>query len=147
MNGSSQKHHYEILENEEVLHKMSAETFNTISTCPNQVDCCEELLKNCNQDPIGFFGCLMTGDKIWIHHCDLASQQEAKTWKKPGKKTLSRPRVAQSAGKIIMTIFWDCKGVLLVDFLPCDTTTNGPYYASLLHRLRSSIQEKYRRET
>ena len=126
---------------------MGTETFNITSTCPNRVDCCEELLENCNQDLSGFFGWLMTGDEIWIHHYDLVGQQEAKIWKKPRKKTLSRPRMARSGDKIIMTIFWDCKGVLLVDLLPCDTTTNGPYYASLLHRLRSSIQEKYRRET
>ena len=28
----------------------------------NRVDCCEELLENCNQDPTGFFGRIMTGD-------------------------------------------------------------------------------------
>ena len=42
-----------------------------------------------------------------------------------------------------MIIFWDCEGV---DFLPRDTTINGQYYASLLHRLRSSILEKHRRK-
>ena len=41
-----------------------------------------------------------------------------------------------------MTIFSDCEGVLLFDFPPRDTTINDLYYASLLHRLRSSIQEK-----
>ena len=44
-----------------------------------------------------------------------------------------------------MTIFCNCEGVLLVDPLPCDITINGPYYASLLHWLRSSIREKLRR--
>ena len=43
-----------------------------------------------------------------------------------------------------MTIFWDCEVDCLVDFLPRSTTINGQYYASLLHRLRSSILEKRR---
>ena len=47
---------------------------------------------------------------------------------------------------IIMTIFWDCEGVFLVNFLPCGTTINSPYYASLLHWLRSSILKKRRRK-
>ena len=47
---------------------------------------------------------------------------------------------------IIMTIFWDCEGVFLVNFLPCGTTINSPYHASLLHRLRSSILKKRRRK-
>ena len=46
------------------------------------------------------------------------------------------------AVKIIMTIFRDWEGVLLVDFLPRATTINGAYYTSLLHRLRSFIREK-----
>ena len=43
-----------------------------------------------------------------------------------------------------MTIFWDCEGVLLVDFLSRGTAINGSYDASFLHRLRSSIREKRR---
>ena len=41
-----------------------------------------------------------------------------------------------------MIIFWDYKDVLFVDFLPCSTIVDGPYYASLFHRLCSSIREK-----
>ena len=46
--------------------------------------------------------------------------------------------------KIIIIIFLDCEDVLLADFPPCGTTINDPYYASLLHRLHSSIREKHR---
>ena len=51
-----------------------------------------------------------------------------------------------AVGKVTMTIFWDCEDVRLVDFLPHGTTINGPYYALLLHQLRSSIREKYPRK-
>jgi len=34
------------------------------------------------------------------------------------------------------SIFWDSKGVLLIDYLPDKTTTNGQYYANLLLKLR-----------
>ena len=44
-----------------------------------------------------------------------------------------------------MTIFSDCEGVLLVGFLLHGTTINGTYYASLFHRLNSSIQKKLTR--
>ena len=52
------------------------------------------------------------------------------TWKKLGEKTLTRPRVTRSAGKIIMIIFWDCRGVLLGDFLPHGITINSSCYAT-----------------
>ena len=44
----------------------------------------------------------------------------------------------------MMTIFWNSEGILLTDYLPRGTTINGPYYASLLERLRSAIVEKRR---
>jgi [histone H3]-lysine36 N-dimethyltransferase SETMAR len=44
----------------------------------------------------------------------------------------------------MMTIFWDNEGVLLTDYLPRGNTINGPYYASLIDRLRSAILEKRR---
>ena len=47
------------------------------------------------------------------------------------------------AANIIITIFSDREGVLLVDFLPRGTIINDPYYSILLHRLRSSIREKW----
>ena len=61
----------------------------------NRVDCCEEPLENCSRDPTGFIGHIMIEDEdeIWIHLYDPLSQQEAKTWKKPGEKTSTRPRV------------------------------------------------------
>ena len=34
--------------------------------------------------------------------------------------------------KDMATIFWDCKGVLLVDYLPQKTTMTGPYNGEVL---------------
>jgi len=42
------------------------------------------------------------------------------------------------------TIFWDSKGLLLIDYLPSKTTMNGQYYASLLLKLCDAIKEKRR---
>ena len=81
-------------------------------------------------------------DEAWIYHYGSFSQQTAKTWKKSSEKTPTRPPVTRLTVKSIMTIFWDCESILLVDFLPRGTTMNGPYEASLLHWLHFSIQEK-----
>jgi len=42
------------------------------------------------------------------------------------------------------TIFWDSNGLLLIDYLPPNTTMNEQYYASLLLKLRDAIKEKPR---
>ena len=110
----------------------------------NRVECCEELLQESNEDPIDFLGRIVTGDETWIHHYDPLSQLEAKVWKKPGEKTPTRPRIQRSTGKIMMTIFWDNKGILLTDYLSRGDTISGQYYASLIDRLRSAVLEKRR---
>ena len=65
-------------------------------------------------------------------------------WKKTGESTPTQPRGQRSASKVMMSIFWDTKGVLLTGYLAHGTTINGPYYASLIERLRSAILEKRR---
>jgi len=42
------------------------------------------------------------------------------------------------------TILWDCKGVLLVYYLPHKTTMTGSYYSELLRNLRPAVREKRR---
>lgn len=42
------------------------------------------------------------------------------------------------------SVFWDCEGILLVDFKERNTTVTATYYASLMHQLREAIKEKRR---
>ena len=46
-----------------------------------------------------------------------------------------------SAGKVMATVFWDAKGIML-DFLPKRSTITGVYYANLLDQLRTAIHDK-----
>jgi len=46
--------------------------------------------------------------------------------------------------KVMTTIFWDCKGVLLVDYIPQKTIMTGPYYSEVLTNLRQAVKEKRR---
>ena len=109
----------------------------------NRVECCQELLQESEADPAKFFGRVITGNELWIYHYDSLTQQEAKVWKKPGEQTPTRPRQQRSAGKVMMTIFWDKDGILLINYLARGSTINGPYYAPLIERLRSVILEKH----
>ena len=46
--------------------------------------------------------------------------------------------------KVMATIFWYYKGVLLVDYLPQNTTMTGPYYGEVLTNLRQAVKERRR---
>jgi len=41
-------------------------------------------------------------------------------------------------------VFWDFKGVLLVDFLHAHRTVNAAYYCNLLEKVRAAYQSKRR---
>ena len=52
--------------------------------------------------------------------------------------------VQPSADKVMATVFWDAKGVIMLDFLPKRSTITGVYYANLLDQLRTAKCEKRR---
>ena len=46
--------------------------------------------------------------------------------------------------KIMATVFWDRKGILLTQFMAPGTTITSEVYCEMLHKLRRSIQNKRR---
>ena len=63
----------------------------------NRVDCCQELLQQCEVNPAKFFDCIITDDESWIHHYGSLSQLEAKVWKGLGEQIPTRLRQERSA--------------------------------------------------
>ena len=61
-----------------------------------------------------------------------------RAWVPEAKEVKTQP----SAGKVMATVFWDAKGVIMLDFLPKRSTITGVYYANLLDQLRTVIREK-----
>ena len=51
-----------------------------------------------------------------------------------------------SAGKVMATVFWDSKGVPMVNYKPAGISITGAYYADLMKQLRTAIKEKRRRK-
>ena len=41
-------------------------------------------------------------------------------------------------------VFWDSKGIILIDYKPAGTSITGEYYANVIKQLRVAIKEKRR---
>jgi histone-lysine N-methyltransferase SETMAR len=65
-------------------------------------------------------------------------------WRHKASPTPKKFRVEQSAGKVMATVFWDEKGLLLLEFMPQKTTITGQTYANKITALREAIKEKRR---
>ena len=42
------------------------------------------------------------------------------------------------------TVFWDSKGIILIDYKPASTSITGEWYANVIKQLRVAIKEKRR---
>lgn len=84
---------------------------------------------------------IVTVDETYIHQYDPESKRESMQWIAKGEKPPRKAKAQKSALKIMATIFWDSRGVLLVDFLPKGSSMNGAYYADLIIQLKEKVVE------
>jgi len=77
----------------------------------------------------GFFTALLNPSNS---HCNMHS---------PRTKKL---KTSISMKKIMASVFWDRKGILMVYFMPSGTTINAAAYCDTLTQLRRTIQNKKR---
>ena len=59
-------------------------------------------------------------------------------WLTPPKKFRTQP----SASMVMATVFWDSKGIILIDYKPAGTSITGEYSANVIKQLRVAIKEK-----
>jgi hypothetical protein len=64
---------------------------------------------------------IVTGDKSCVHHYQLISKCASMQWEHPSSSLTKKFKVTSmpSAGKVMLTMFWDSQGVLLAHFQKC----------------------------
>src|SRR5215469_9882069 len=85
---------------------------------------------------------IVTGDETWMHYATPETKRDSMTWKHFGSPPVRKFKSVPSAKKLMATVFWDCRGVILVDFLPGGEHINAARYCETLDRLRSAIRKK-----
>ncbi|GFS10848.1 histone-lysine N-methyltransferase SETMAR [Elysia marginata] len=88
----------------------------------------------------------VTGDETWLHHCTPGTKQDSMTWKHPFSPVTKKFKVMRSAKKIMGTVFWDSRGVLLFETLQREETINAVRYCQTLDKLREAIRRKHPRQ-
>ena len=87
---------------------------------------------------------LVTVDETWVHYYEPENKAQSRQWVGPGSPRPKNFMTQPSAGKVMATVFWDAKGVIMLDILPKRSTITGVYSANLLDQLRTAIREKRR---
>ncbi|GFR70043.1 histone-lysine N-methyltransferase SETMAR [Elysia marginata] len=87
------------------------------------------------------FDNLITGDDLGPSEYPRdKAQLQSMTWKHPSPPVTKNFKVQRSAAKVMATVFWDAKGVILLDILPQGQCINASQYCSTLGRLRDAIR-------
>ena len=109
-----------------------------------RVQISKRLLDMYFEDEENFISRFVTMDETWVFHYDPESKQQSMEWRKPGERPPRKFKVVTSAKKIMLSVFWDAKGIIMTDYLPHGKTITGKYYSDLIRKLRIAIKEKRR---
>ena len=87
----------------------------------------------------GAYKQIITGDVSWIYAYDPETIDQSSEYRLKGEAKPKRPRLSRSKIKVILTVFFDYRGVVHYEFLP---TVNKDYYLSVMRHLSKAIHKK-----
>jgi len=90
-----------------------------------------------------FFERLLTADESWFLQDYPLDKMGARYWRVEGMEAPPRPALTDIHGrKSMATVFFDCDGVVHIDWLPRGHTVTSAFYGALLERVRESLRRK-----
>jgi len=78
---------------------------------------CQDLSNQHEAEGESFLDCIITGDKMWCYHYEPESKRQSMEWRHVNSPSKKKFKTLPSVGKLMCTVFWDRKGVILLDFL------------------------------
>ena len=93
-----------------------------------RVQVSETLLEHYKEEGDAFIHRIVTCDEIWVHHYTPETKRASKEWRGKGEQCSVKAKTRLSTRKVMTTVFWDFKGVLIVDFLHARRTVNAAYW-------------------
>lgn len=82
---------------------------------------------------------VVTGDEKWAFYTNIRRKRQ---WVDAGAAAEREPRRELHPRKIMLSVFWDSKGIVLFELLPRNTTITSAYYCQQLDRLQQKLAER-----
>jgi hypothetical protein len=92
-----------------------------------------------------FLDKIVIGDETWVKFVSVETKEQSQQWMhthSPNKPRKFKQSLAKR--KLMATVFWDRKGVLLIKFMEPGTTITSETYCETLKKLRRAIENKRR---
>lgn len=85
---------------------------------------------------------VVAGVESWVYGYDAETKAQSSEWRRPEEGRPKKTRQVKSPMTLLLTVFFDHRGVVYPEFLPYGQTVNKEYYLEVLRRLRELIRRK-----
>ena len=77
---------------------------------------------------------IVTGDETWAHHYEPETKRQSVEWQHPQSPRKKKFKMTTSAVKLMISVFWDIDGVILVDVMARGETISSDAYIKTLQK-------------
>ena len=111
-----------------------------------RVDACQELVRQYEADGEAVLQHVVTGDESWVHFYEPERKQQSMEWRHTSSPKPKKVQTQRSAGKVMLTFFWDYNGPILKQYMPRGSTvTSATYWNLLRENMKPAVHQKRRR--
>ncbi|UYV70979.1 hypothetical protein LAZ67_8001310 [Cordylochernes scorpioides] len=135
---------YSIFINDLGMRRVAAKFVPKLLNCDqkqHRMNIANEMLDSVRDDP-NLLQRVITGDEAWVYGYDVETKAQSSQWKLPHEPRPKKARQVRSNVKVLLTVFFDCRGVVHHEFLPQGRTVNKEYYLQVMRNLREAIRQK-----
>ncbi|UYV63007.1 hypothetical protein LAZ67_2002824 [Cordylochernes scorpioides] len=126
------------------MRRVAAKFLPKLRNCDqkqHRMNIANEMLDSVRDDP-NLLQRVITGDEAWVYGYDVETKAQSSQWKLPHEPRPKKARQVRSNVKVLLTVFFDCRGVVHHEFLPQGRTVNKEYYLQVMRNLREAIHQK-----
>lgn len=110
-----------------------------------RVEISQQLLTRLQTEGEDFWRRFVTMDETWVPYFNPETKNQSKMWCPKGEVNPVKAKAISSSLKVMISVFWDCDGIILIDYLQKGVTINADYYSNLLKNdLRKALKNKRR---
>lgn len=84
---------------------------------------------------------LITSDETWVKYATPETSESSREWRISGSSRPEKSRISPRSEKVMLTVWWDARGVILLDFWKRSDkiSFNAAYYQEMIKKLRKTL--------
>lgn len=106
-----------------------------------RLEVAQDMLECIQNDP-NFLKTVITCDESWVYGYDPETKAQSSQWKHATSPRPKKARQVRSKIKVMLTVFFDCNGVVYHEYAPEGQNITKDYYLEILRRMRDAVRRK-----